>query len=82
MSSSQPGLMSPGGDLAAAGAPGGAPVMFAHPCPLVNAREVSVFSPKMWRGTPSGHYFRGGGNRSGGMYGAPGWDQCEVNEVL
>lgn len=81
MSSSWSGLMSPGGDLAAAGAPGGAPDMLAHPRPLVNAREIPcIFSEDM-----EGYNIRPllpGGHRSGGMCGAPGWDHCEANEVI
>ena len=53
MSSSRLGLMSPEGDLTAAGAPGGAPDRLASPplAPPANAREVPVLSLETWRGT-------------------------------
>lgn len=71
LSSSQMGLMSPEGDLAAAEAPGGTLDPVANPCPPVLARKVLGFSPETWRGTTAGRCFQR--SLEVGEYRAPGW---------
>ena len=70
MSSSQVGVVSPEGDLAAAEAPGGTPDPLANPCPPVLARKVLGFSLETWRATTAGRCFQRG--LEVGEYGAPG----------